>query len=178
MLWRRSGHAEPRVGVAPAVRRQQSGRCPRGCCSCACFRSSWLTVEGGRQVGAAGVLHRRGGRAAVAVRVGVAGGVPNRYAARPRIRFCFGQIACRDLASGRRRRFPLRRRCGRLGDSPLSLRSSSIEQRRRELPTFFAVRSRAALPTSVRIAGNATRGRRPEAITVRTPICPLGGYCA
>ncbi len=29
---------------------------------CLLFRSSWLTVEGGRQVGAAGVLHRRGGR--------------------------------------------------------------------------------------------------------------------
>jgi hypothetical protein len=41
------------------------------------FRSSWLTVEGGRQVGAAKVLHRRGGRAGVAVSVGVAGGVPN-----------------------------------------------------------------------------------------------------
>ena len=43
---------------------------------CLLLRSSWLTVEGGRQVGAAGVLHRRGGRAAVAVSVGVAGGVP------------------------------------------------------------------------------------------------------
>jgi len=40
------------------------------------FRSSWLTVEGDCHVGAAGVLHRRGGRAAVAVSVGVAGGVP------------------------------------------------------------------------------------------------------
>ena len=28
-----------------------------------------LTVEGGRQIGAAGLLHRRGGRAAVAVSV-------------------------------------------------------------------------------------------------------------
>ena len=33
-------------------------------------------VEGDRHVGAVGVLHRRGGRAAVAARVGVAGGVP------------------------------------------------------------------------------------------------------
>ena len=40
------------------------------------LRSSWLTVEGGRQIGAAGLLHRRGGGAAVAVSVGVAGGVP------------------------------------------------------------------------------------------------------
>jgi hypothetical protein len=44
---------------------------------CLLFRSSWLTVDGDRHVGAAGVLHRRGGRAAVAVRVGVAGGVAN-----------------------------------------------------------------------------------------------------
>jgi hypothetical protein len=43
---------------------------------CLLLRSSWLTVEGDRHVGAAGVLHRRGGRAVVAVRVGVAGGVP------------------------------------------------------------------------------------------------------
>ena len=44
---------------------------------CLLFRSSWLAVEGDRHVGAAGVLHRRGGRAAVAVSVGVAVGVPN-----------------------------------------------------------------------------------------------------
>jgi hypothetical protein len=43
---------------------------------CLLLRSSWLTAEGGREIGAAGVLHRRGGRAAVAVSVGVAGGVP------------------------------------------------------------------------------------------------------
>jgi hypothetical protein len=35
-----------------------------------------------RQVGAVRVLHRRGGRAAVAVRVGVAGGVPKRASRR------------------------------------------------------------------------------------------------
>jgi hypothetical protein len=40
------------------------------------LRSSWLTLEGGREVSAAGVLLRRGGRAAVAVSVGVAVGVP------------------------------------------------------------------------------------------------------
>ena len=34
---------------------------------CLLLRSSWLTVEGDRHVGAAGVLHRRGRRAAVAV---------------------------------------------------------------------------------------------------------------
>jgi hypothetical protein len=43
---------------------------------CLLLRSSWLTVEGGRQIGAAGVLHRRGGRAAVAAVAGVAVGVP------------------------------------------------------------------------------------------------------
>ena len=43
---------------------------------CLLLRSSWLTVEGERQVSAARVLHRQGGRAAVAVSVGVAGGVP------------------------------------------------------------------------------------------------------
>jgi hypothetical protein len=43
---------------------------------CLLLRSSWLTVEGGRQIGAAGVLDRRGGRAALAVSVNVAVGVP------------------------------------------------------------------------------------------------------
>ena len=33
-------------------------------------------VEGGRQIGAAGLLYRRGGGAAVAVSVSVAGAVP------------------------------------------------------------------------------------------------------
>ena len=47
------------------------------------LRSSWLTVEAGRQIGAAGVLHRRGGRAALAVSVAVAVGVPNQQS-RPR----------------------------------------------------------------------------------------------
>ena len=56
---------------------EQSGRCRRGCCSCApLLRSWWLAAEGGRQVGAARVRHRRGGGAAVAVSVGAAGGVP------------------------------------------------------------------------------------------------------
>ena len=44
--------------------------------SCLPSRSSWLTVEGDRHFGAAGVLHRRGVQAAVAVRVGVAPSVP------------------------------------------------------------------------------------------------------
>jgi hypothetical protein len=43
---------------------------------CLLLRSSWLTVEGGRQIGAAGVLHRRGGRAVLAASVSVAVGVP------------------------------------------------------------------------------------------------------
>jgi hypothetical protein len=29
---------------------------------CLLLRSSWLTVEGGREIGAAGVLRRQGGR--------------------------------------------------------------------------------------------------------------------
>ena len=49
---------------------------------CLLLRSSWQTVEGDRHVGAAGVLHRPGGRPAVAVRVGVAGGVPNEQSRR------------------------------------------------------------------------------------------------
>ncbi len=51
---------------------------------CLLLRSSWLTAEGNRHVGAAEVLHGRGGRAAVAVSVGVAGGVPERQRARRR----------------------------------------------------------------------------------------------
>jgi hypothetical protein len=47
--------------------------------------------RGRHHVGAAGVLHRRGGRAAVAVRVGVAGGVP--AAARPRGHGLLGFLA-------------------------------------------------------------------------------------
>jgi hypothetical protein len=43
---------------------------------CLLLRSSWLTVEGGRHIGAAAVLDRLGGRAAVAVSVGVVVGVP------------------------------------------------------------------------------------------------------
>jgi hypothetical protein len=43
---------------------------------CLLLRSSWLTVEAGRQIGPAGVLHRRGGRAAVAAVAGVAGRGP------------------------------------------------------------------------------------------------------
>ena len=43
---------------------------------CLLLRSSWLTVEGDRQIGAARVLRRPGGRAVVAVSVDVAVGVP------------------------------------------------------------------------------------------------------
>ena len=43
---------------------------------CLLSRRSWLTVEGDRQASDVRVLHRRGGRAAVASPVGVAGGVP------------------------------------------------------------------------------------------------------
>ena len=43
---------------------------------CLLLRSSWLTLEGERHVGAARVLHRWGGRAVEGVSVGVAVGVP------------------------------------------------------------------------------------------------------
>src|SRR5947209_14287175 len=49
---------------------------------CLLLRSSWLTVEGGGHAGAAGVLHRRGGRAVVGASVGVAGGVPDQQSRR------------------------------------------------------------------------------------------------
>jgi hypothetical protein len=52
---------------------------------CLPLMSSWLTVEGGRQISAARVLHRRGGWAAVAVSVGVAGGVPDAETLRPSV---------------------------------------------------------------------------------------------
>ena len=44
------------------------------------IQSSWLTVKGGRRSGAAGVLHRRGGRAVAAGLAGVARRVPNSVA--------------------------------------------------------------------------------------------------
>jgi hypothetical protein len=84
---------------------------------CLLLRSSWLTVDGGRQVSAARARHRRGGRAVAAVSVGVAGGVPFLYGARPRGHSCFGQIASHCPASIRRRRLSLARRCGRVGDA-------------------------------------------------------------
>jgi hypothetical protein len=55
---------------------------------CLLLRSSWLTVEVGRQIGAAGVLHRRGGRAAVAAVAGVAGRVPMQLSRDDRPGFC------------------------------------------------------------------------------------------
>jgi hypothetical protein len=73
--------------LGPGRRRGSGGRlCPDAAVRamparlllCLLLRSSWLTLEGGREVSAAGVLLRRGGRAAVAVSVGVAVGVPFR----------------------------------------------------------------------------------------------------
>ena len=61
--------------AASRLNRSDAGA-PRLLLSCLLSRSSWLTVECDRQVGAAGVLDRRGGRAAVAVSVGMAVGVP------------------------------------------------------------------------------------------------------
>jgi nitrogen-specific signal transduction histidine kinase len=55
-------------GVAASVRTQQPAVPPRLLLLCLLLRGSWLTVEG-RRHGAAGVLHRRGRRAALAVSV-------------------------------------------------------------------------------------------------------------
>ena len=91
----RPGRAEAgqRAGVAPRPRVRVVARlfgvrgrvCPKAAVRavpasllllCLLLRSSWLTADGGRQVSAARVPHRRGGRAAVAVSVGAASGVP------------------------------------------------------------------------------------------------------
>jgi hypothetical protein len=65
---------------------------------CLLPRSSSVTVEDGRHVGAAGVLHRRGGRAAATLRVGVAGGVPDQERRERRRRACScGRAAVRGL---------------------------------------------------------------------------------
>ena len=101
------------VARAAALRlMQQSGRGrPSLLLLCLLLRSSWLTVEGGRQIGAAGLLHRRGGRAALAVSVSVAVGVPQRerVAARrpllhlPDVALCSRAIACRPTQPSDRR---------------------------------------------------------------------------
>ena len=71
---------------------------------CLLLRSSRRTVGGDRQVGAARVLHRRGGRAAVAVSVGVAGGVPMQKSpgrsATPRECRMFAKRAVSSLPAG------------------------------------------------------------------------------
>ena len=75
------GCARPPASIAPITHGYSSTpdgavrRCPpRLLFLCLLFGSSWLTVEGGRQIGAAAAASP--GRAAVAVRVGVAVGVP------------------------------------------------------------------------------------------------------
>ena len=91
------GRREPCLRAGTGIcrpRRSRGSLCPKAAVRamparllllCLLFRSSWLTVEGDRHVGAAGVLHRRGGRAAVAVSVGVAGGVPYEQSRRLRL---------------------------------------------------------------------------------------------
>jgi hypothetical protein len=75
-LHARAGISRSRRRVAPCVRSQRSERCARGCCSCPLAAPRFVANGGGRrQVGAARVLHCRGGRSVVAVSVGVAGGV-------------------------------------------------------------------------------------------------------
>ena len=67
---------------------------------CLLLRSSWLTVEGGRQVGAARVLHRQGEPAGVAVPVDVAGRAPLQQRAVPRAALLhFADAAVCDPAS-------------------------------------------------------------------------------
>ena len=66
---------------------------------CLLFRSSWLMVEGGPH-GAAGVPHRRGGRAALAGSVSVAGGVPTRNSRRLAARLPSSRV---DAVVSRRR---------------------------------------------------------------------------
>jgi hypothetical protein len=105
LLWRRGDRAGPlrlapcrTIGIARAgarTRRRSRGcLCPNAALRvvparllllCLPSRSSWLTLKGGRQIGAARVLHRRGGGAAVAVSAAVAGGVPNQQRSEPPI---------------------------------------------------------------------------------------------
>ena len=68
--------------VCPEQRARRDSLCPEAALRavpgrllllCLLRRTSWLTVDGDRNVDAAGVLHRRGGRAAVAGSVDVAG---------------------------------------------------------------------------------------------------------
>ena len=79
------------------VTRSRGRSCPKGAVRtmsarllllCLLLRSSWLTLEGGREVSRAGVL-LRGGRAAVVLSVGVAVGVPIRQPDRRFDDFCF-----------------------------------------------------------------------------------------
>jgi hypothetical protein len=62
---------------------------------CLLLRSSRLTVEGGRQVGAARLLHRRGGRAAAAASVSMALGVPGASVS-------IGRVGCSESADSPR----------------------------------------------------------------------------
>jgi hypothetical protein len=71
---RRPSRAGPSVARPRLM--QQSGDADEAAALVLAVQHFMANGEGWRQVGAARVLHRRGGRAAVAVRVGVAGGVP------------------------------------------------------------------------------------------------------
>ena len=81
-LWAATGPLRAVAGVVHVVRYRSTPDAAVRAVSarllllCLLLRSSWLAAGGGRQVGAAGVLHRRGGRAALAVPVSVAVRVP------------------------------------------------------------------------------------------------------
>ena len=51
---------QPNIGVAATAIRQRKGHQHDRLLLCLVPRSSWLTVEGDRQIAAAGLLHRRG----------------------------------------------------------------------------------------------------------------------
>lgn len=99
---------------------------------CLLLRTSWLTREGGRQISAAGLPHRRGGRAALAVSVSVAVGVPERQP---------GEHD-RLLETS-----PFADSSGTLGDAPLC-RSSRANPRVHGLPLPEANRGSALLKRS------------------------------
>jgi len=123
---------------------------------CLLFSSSWLTVECDGHVRAAGVRHRRGGRAAVAVSVGVAPGVPegNRYAARSGLLLCRRQVGA---AGGPGRAV--------LGCFSSSRASGSLTGR-----LALATSGKAEAPQDLRLARRGCAcgaGQRPTAVSAR-----------
>jgi hypothetical protein len=104
---------------------------------CLLFRSSWLTVEGGCQVSATRVIHRRGGPAAVAVPVGVAGGVSEtrRVASPDRVDQDCSDSALQQRAVQR----PIPRRASSVGDEPAAGEESADARAADETEQTFRV---------------------------------------